>query len=302
MKTGTISKIQRYSTKDGPGLRSTVFTMGCNLKCAWCANPELIAREPKVMYYKERCTKCGRCVEIADNNSIVLTDDGCVIDRDKCTNIIECSQSCYFDAYELIGYEISDQELFDKLMRDETFYKNSKGGVTFSGGEPGLQSEFVSSMAKKLRENHIHVALDTAGLISWEKLEKIVRNIDVVLYDIKAFDHDIHIQSTAVDNDLILENAKRIAGLGVDMYIRMVIVPGLNDCWEDVCDRIRFIKSLGESVKQLDILKYHNLGAGKYKRLGIEYSIADNIVCDDDFVSKVYEKAVEMGLRVSIDG
>ncbi len=302
MKMGLISKIQGYSTKDGPGIRSTVFMMGCNLNCSWCANPELITKAPKMFYYKERCTKCGRCVATAKNNSIVMTDEGCIIDRDKCTNILDCSHCCFFDAYEAIGYEISEQELYAKLISDRAFYEKSNGGVTFSGGEPGLQGEFVSNVAKKLRGNGIHVALDTAGLIPWENLENTIRNVDAVLYDIKAFNRDIHFQHTSVYNDLILENAKRIADTGTAMFIRMVIIPTLNDDWEDICKRIEFIESLGQSVKQVDILKYHNFGTGKYIRLGQEYSLNDLPALEDDFLEKIYKKAIDSGLKASIGG
>ena len=302
MRSGIISKIQHYSTKDGPGIRSTVFTMGCNLKCAWCANPELIGNEPKVLYYRERCTGCGRCIKTAVNNSIAAGEDGCIIDREKCTNIMECSQSCFFDAYEVAGYEISQQELFDKLVRDEAFYKKSNGGVTFSGGEPGLQGEFVAGVAKRLRERSIHVALDTAGSIPWEKMKNIVHNVDAVLYDIKSFDREMHIRNTSVPNDLILENARRIAAAGIPMYLRMVIIPEVNDDWDDICKRLEFAERLGDSVKQIDILKYHKLGIGKYVRLGIEYPLNELPECDDGYIEKIYKRALKAGLKATING
>lgn len=299
---GVISKIQRYSTKDGPGLRSTVFMMGCNLRCAWCANPELIGKEPKVLYYREKCQKCGRCVSVANDGSIVLSDKGCIIDQVKCTNIMECASNCYFDAYEVIGQSISQDELFDKLYRDKEFYWKSGGGVTFSGGEAGLQHEFVTGVTKRLREKKIHVALDTAGNVPWERLQVIVRNVDTVLYDIKAFDSEIHKQCTAVGNQLIMENAKKIADMGIKMYIRMVIVPRMNDDWDDICKRLEFVKNLGTSVEQVDILKYHKLGIGKYVRMGIPYTLDDIPDCDYEYIQKIYNRAVNLGLNVSIDG
>ena len=301
MAKGLISRIQKYSTKDGPGLRSTVFMVGCNLKCAWCANPELISREPQVMYFRERCTGCGRCVEVAGDGSITLTENGCVIDRERCTNLIECSEACYFDAYERIGYEIDEEELIEKLLRDETFYRNSGGGVTFSGGEPGLQSNFVSSAAARLRSHGIHVALDTAGMIPWEKLENILNNVNLVLYDIKAFDAEVHRKGTAVDNRLILENAQKIASLGKEMHVRMVVVPGMNDDTRDIHKRINFVKDLGASVKRLDLLKYHDLAVGKYEKLGMEYTVPEGSI-SDDFMQEIYNYAADEGLYVSIGG
>lgn len=301
-RIGFISKIQRYSTKDGPGLRSTVFMMGCNLKCAWCANPELIENKPKVLYYQERCKKCGRCVAVAENESITLTDKGCVIDRDNCTNILECAKSFYFDAYEVIGESITQDDLFNKLYADKEFYWNSKGGVTLSGGEPALQYEFVSGVSKRLRENNIHVALDTAGNVPWEWMQAIINHVDAVLYDIKAFDSNIHKRCTGVDNHLIMENAQRIAQTDVKLYIRMVIVPQMNDDWDDICKRLEFVKNLGASVEQVDILKYHKLGMGKYVRMGMPYTLEDIPDCDDEYISKIYDRAVELGLKATING
>ena len=297
-----ISNIQNYSTKDGPGIRTTVFFTGCNLKCVWCSNPELIGPGIKVMYFENRCRRCGKCAETAVNNSIILTESGCEIDREKCTNIEECMEVCPYEAYEKSGYEISVQDLYNKLIRDKIFFEQSGGGVTFSGGEAGLQYEFLSEIGAELQKDNIHTALDTAGLITWEKLEKAINSMNMVLFDIKAYDSRLHRKYTGAGNELILENIKKTADKNKELIIRMVIVPGMNDNMEDIKKRISFIKELGSAVKQIDILKYHNLGEGKYKSLGMIYSVPKDLYREEGFWKKVKEMASETGVKVTIDG
>ena len=301
-KKALISNIQNYSTKDGPGIRTTVFFTGCNLKCIWCSNPELIEPGIKVMYFENRCRRCGKCAETAVNNSIILTESGCEIDREKCTNIEECMEVCAYEAYEKSGYEISVQDLYNKLIRDKIFFEQSGGGVTFSGGEAGLQYEFLSEIGAELQKDNIHTALDTAGLITWEKLEKAINSMNMVLFDIKAYDSRLHRKYTGAGNELILENIKKTAAKNKELIIRMVIVPGMNDNMEDIKKRISFIKELGSAVKQIDILKYHNLGEGKYKSLGMIYSVPKDLYREESFWKKVKEMASETGVKVTIDG
>lgn len=301
-KKALISNIQNYSTKDGPGIRTTVFFTGCNLKCVWCSNPELIEPGIKVMYFENRCRRCGKCAETAVNNSIILTESGCEIDREKCTNIEECMEVCPYEAYEKSGYEISVQDLYNKLIRDKIFFEQSGGGVTFSGGEAGLQYEFLSEIGTELQKDNIHTALDTAGLITWEKLEKAINSMNMVLFDIKAYDSRLHRKYTGAGNELILENIKKTADKNKELIIRMVIVPGMNDNMEDIKKRISFIKELGSAVKQIDILKYHNLGEGKYKSLGMIYSVPKDLYREESFWKKVKEMASETGVKVTVDG
>jgi pyruvate formate lyase activating enzyme len=297
---GYISTIQLYSTKDGPGIRSTVFFMGCNLKCKWCSNPELLTPDIKYMHFEHKCIHCGACVEIASNHSITFAEKGCRIDRQMCSNLAECAEICPQNAYEKIGFEISSKELVHKIMRDKEFYSVSNGGVTFSGGDSILQGDFIIDVAQRLHAQGIHIALDTAGNICWEKMKAIIENVDMVLYDIKAYAGEIHKICTAVDNTLILSNIKHISKMNKDIIIRMIIVPGFNDDMDDVYQRIVFIKSLGPSVKRVDILEYHNLGSGKYARLGIENPIQQIISNNYSLLEKVKKMACELGLNAAI--
>ena len=304
-KPGVISKIQRYSTKDGPGIRSTVFCAGCNLRCIWCANPELIEREGQILYYRQRCVRCGACAALS-GGAISVEHEGCVIDRSRCTqarssgtNLAECAAACNHDAYEIIGHEINPRELAQALIRDKAFYDQSGGGVTFSGGEPALQSEFVAATAALLKEAGIHTALDTAGNVEWENLRIAAEEMDLVLYDLKAFDDEIHRCCTGVSNTLVIENAQRLALLRKTLHIRLILVPPYNDGadWEK---RLDFVKSLG--VSRIDLLPFHKLGAGKYKALGIVDPLEGNPECTPEAAAKAVAVAERMGLQVTIGG
>lgn len=304
MKTGLISRIQRYSTKDGPGLRSTVFMQQCNLRCQWCANPETIKPGFNVFWFKERCRQCGSCVQAAANNAITLAEpgQGVVIDRKQCSNLLDMVDICPYDAYEKVGKEMTSRELADLLLRDKAFYDESQGGVTFSGGEPALQAEFVTQTAQHLKAEGVHLCLDTAGNIRRDKLLPLVDTVDMVSYDFKAFDPEIHLACTGVDNRLILENAKAIAAMGKPILARMVIVPTRNDQPEDIRKRLDFIHSLGEAVQQVDILEYHIYGIGKYEKLGMPYLLHDLPPVQRDMIAQTKQYAEELGLRATIGG
>jgi len=299
MPDGFISKLQRYSTKDGPGVRTTVFAVGCPLSCLWCANPELIGDATKFLYHPRRCVGCGACVA-QSGGAIRLTEDGCDIDRDA-ANLEECSVVCYYDAYERVGGIVTVKELVSGLLRDKVFYDQSGGGVTFSGGDPGMQAEFFLEVAKSLREYEVHVALDTCGYFPWEKLAPLVAAVDLVLYDIKTLSRTLHKRYTGVDNQLILENAMRIADMGKSMTVRMIIVPGVNDSEDEISGRIKFVKNLGNHVK-LDLLKYHKLGAGKYASLGMIEMMEGTPECSDELIEHAANLARNIGIAVTIGG
>jgi len=297
--SGFISKLQRYSTKDGPGVRTTVFAVGCPMRCLWCANPELIGDSAKFLYHPRRCVGCGACVA-QSGGSIRLTEEGLDIDRDT-ANLEEISVVCYYDAYERVGGIVTIEELVSGLLRDKVFYDQSGGGVTFSGGDAGMQAEFFKEVAVRLKDAGVHVALDTAGYFPWEKIVGLIAAVDLVLYDIKTLNRTIHKRYTGVDNQLILENAIRIADMGKDMTVRMILIPGVNDSDDEIVGRLKFIKNLGNHVK-VDLIKYHKLGAGKYASLGMIEMMEGTPVCPDELADRAADLARNMGLAVTIDG
>lgn len=300
MNKGLISTLQHYSTKDGPGIRTTVFVVGCNLRCTWCANPELIEPTKKLLYYKQHCIRCGTCSKL-EPHAIQIFEDGCHIDRTKLHNIQKIVECCPKNAYEIKGREISAKDLVNLLLRDKTFYEVSNGGITFSGGDPMLQADFVKEAAQLLHQNGIHVALDTAGNVQWSILKNLLQDIDLILFDIKAIDPIYHKECTGVTNEKIIENVKKIAQLKKDLWIRLVIVPGWNDDLEDIEKRFQLINSLGDCVKRVDILKYHNLGSSKYEQLGLKYSISKDTACSDTLVQQIKTIAHSYNVKINVD-
>ena len=293
---GFISRIQHYSTKDGPGIRSTVFMVGCNLHCAWCSNPELISHQSSLLYYRERCHKCGSCALLYPQ-AIAVKSDGCQIDRSKIADFDALVEVCPYDCYEKIGYWIDSDELLSRLLKDKEFYDNSDGGVTFSGGEAALQSDFVLECTNKLHEHGVKVALDTAGNIPFKKIKPLIEAVDLVLYDIKHSDSKIHEAYTGVSNELILNNLKEINKMGKDVFIRMVTIPGL----EDLKERIDLIKDY-RCIRQIDILPYHIMGVGKYERLGLSYTLNDLPPVNDELIEQAVKYGEQCGLKMTVGG
>lgn len=271
--TGITFNIQRFSTEDGPGIRTTVFFKGCPLRCAWCHNPEGLSPQPELMWYDVRCIGARDCLRACPVEALELTPFGMRIDRRRCTLCGKCVTACPAGALELIGRRWSVEDLFVEIAKDAVFYETSDGGVTFSGGEPMLQAEFVAALAERCREAGIPVALDTSGAVPWERYELVLPYVDLVLYDLKIYDPERHRAGTGLDNARILENARRMAGRGIPMWIRTPIIPGYTADAENIAALADFIARELPNVQRWDLLAYTNLGQPKYHRLDKPYAL-----------------------------
>jgi pyruvate formate lyase activating enzyme len=256
----TIFDIQRNSYVDGPGIRTTVFFKGCNLRCAWCHNPESQSPKPQMMFYKNKCTGCGKCKEKCPNH------------LESCELCGKCTIYCPHDAREICGKEYTVDEVMREILKDKVFYENSGGGVTFSGGECMLQIDFLEEILKACKENGIHTAVDTAGCVPFEYFERILPCTDLFLYDVKCFDSEKHKQYTGVGNELILENLKRLLATDKSVWIRIPIIPTINDTEEELQGIKEYIFSCGKSAK-FELLPYHAMGEHKYAAIGKETQI-----------------------------
>jgi pyruvate formate lyase activating enzyme len=269
--TGWISNIQRYSLHDGPGIRTTVFMMGCPLRCAWCSNPEALSSEKQLMIFDQKCTLCGECIRV-EPEAITL-NNRLELSRAMIKDIEKLAQSCPYDVFEIIGNEMTVNELVDECIKDEPFYRNSGGGVTFCGGDPIMHADFLVEVTKSLKSRGIHVTLDTSGGLPWDQWKELASEVDLVLYDLKLFDDEKHVQYTQSSNSVIFENLDHLATLGKEIIVRMVVIEGINDHREDITLRCERLKQSGANVSKIEILPYHTLGMGKYVRLGLPYPL-----------------------------
>jgi len=274
--TGNIFNIQRYSINDGPGIRTTVFFKGCPLSCKWCHNPESISPSEEIILREDRCILCGDCFVTCEQNAILRNNNGFVTDRDKCIRCGRCIDVCYSEARALAGRTMTVDEVMIEIMKDVIFYRKSGGGVTFSGGEPFLQHEFLLLLLTACRQNNIHTAVDTSGYTSPPILEQVSRSVDLFLYDVKMLDDATHKNFAGVSNKLILENLQKLTDWHKNIVLRIPIIPGINDDLEQMRQMGKFILSL-KQIHEIHLLPYHQTGIEKYRRLGLGYSLENMI-------------------------
>ena len=253
MNKAMIFDIERNSFVDGPGIRTTVFLKGCNLKCAWCHNPESQSAKPQMMFYKDKCKGCGKCKEVCKNENCILCG--------------KCALYCPVDARKVCGKEYTVDEVLSEVIKDKSFYDNSGGGVTFSGGECMLQMDFLCEILKKCKENGIHTAVDTAGYVPFEYFEKIMPFTDLFLYDIKILNSEKHKKFVGAENELILENLKRLFEINAKIWVRIPVISDINDSIEEMQKMKEFLDSCSKPEK-IELLPYHAMGENKYRAIG----------------------------------
>jgi pyruvate formate lyase activating enzyme len=290
---GTTFNIQRFSTKDGPGIRTTVFFKGCPLQCAWCHNPEGLSAAPELVWYDVRCIAARDCLEICPVNALRLTPQGMCIDRELCDTCGACADACPAGALEIIGRAWTPEALLAEVMKDAIFFETSGGGVTLSGGEPMMQADFLLAFAGLCREAELHIALDTCGVADWARFERLLPLVDLVLYDLKILDAGRHQVSTSIDNCRILENAQRVAHAGVPMWIRTPIIPGHTASEANIAALGDWIASELPTVERWELLAYTNLGGPKYHRLDLPYALEDAPLLTRAEMEALHAAAVE---------
>lgn len=264
-----IFNIQKCSIHDGEGLRTLVFFKGCPLRCPWCANPESQKYQMEIMESPVRCIGCGACRDVCPEGAV---REDLSIDRSRCISCFKCVEVCYAEAKKIAGKEYSIEELYHELEKDKAFYTFHDGGVTFSGGEPLTHGAYLEQIAKKCREGHINVVVESCGYAEYKTFESALPYIDAMFMDIKHIDPARHKAMTGVDNFLILENIKRIAAYGIPITVRTPVVPGYTDNLENIQGIARFIADV-PGIKDYELLAYHDFGKSKYKALGRFYEL-----------------------------
>lgn len=287
-----VFNIQKYSIHDGPGIRSLVFFKGCPLACKWCSNPEGISPIPEISYKKNHCItmrKCGYCANVCPEKAISADKNGiALINRTKCTNCMKCVNACPAQTIEQMGHWMTVDEILQTVVADESFYKRSGGGMTLSGGEPLLQSNFVVKLLQQAHEDGLEIAIETTGCVPWKKAEPVFSALDFIHMDIKSVDSEKHTKFTGRNNHLILENFAKLCKIFPDKPIiaRTPVIPGFNDTLKELQNIVDFINDVGKNATQLryELLPFHNFGSSKYEFQGKPYAFAGYKNMDKDYV------------------
>ena len=264
-----VTDIQRFSLNDGKGLRTTVFLKGCNMKCAWCHNPETISDKSQLMFYENKCIGCGKCFEACPTKSHKMIDGSHIIDKNTCVECGKCASICYAEALVMCGKEMSTEDVMKEVRQDKPYYENSNGGVTISGGEVLYNADFALEIAKKCKEENINVAIETNMFMNFDKIEKLLEYVDFVMCDIKIFDNELHKKYTGVCNELILENIRKLDESGKPYIVRTPLIPNVTDTEENIEQIACFVSKL-ENMERYELLNFNPLGEAKYRGLGVE--------------------------------
>ena len=299
---GLIFQIQKLSTEDGPGIRTTVFFKQCPLTCIWCHNPESILKTPQLEWFKHKCIGCKTCIETCKLEVLSFAENGLYIDREKCNSCGECAEECPSTALNMLGKLWKLEDLFYEIAKDKVYYTKSKGGITVSGGEPTQQPDFVVEFLKKCKDDGISTALDTCGYASKMVYEKILPYVDLLLLDIKLMDSEKHKEYTGVPNEAILENAIWISNYlkenNKKMWIRTPLIPNYTATVENIKRISEFIvNKLDNYPDRWDLLSFNNLCTSKYERLDMEWSLKDEQLMTKEEMERFFEIAKSTGVK-----
>jgi pyruvate formate lyase activating enzyme len=300
-KTGVIFDIERFATKDGPGIRTVVFLKGCHLHCRWCQNPESQHTNVEVMYDAKKCTACGRCLESCPNGAIQTDASfGLVSDSETCIGCGLCTETCYYDARKLVGTNYKISALMKEILKDKLFYENSGGGVTFSGGEPLLQSDFLMAVCRACGREKVHRAVETCGHVPWNVFNKLLSELDLIFFDLKHIDPGLHKQYTGVTNELILDNLRKLSDVFSPLIVRIPVIPGFNDASETQKSIFSFLKNQLKRITTVELLPFHRLGSSKYKGLGREYPMENIVSLKKEDLKHLEKLGRDMGIPVRV--
>jgi pyruvate formate lyase activating enzyme len=287
MDEGLIFDIQHYAVHDGPGIRTLVFFKGCPLSCAWCSNPESQAGAPELRHRAGRCAACLSCVRACRGRGLSGEGGRLGIDRSRCADCPDwaCLEACAGGALEKSGRAVCAAQVLAQAAADKDFYDNSGGGVTFSGGEPLAQPDFLADLLEGCRGGGIRTAVETCGYAPARELARLEPLVDLFLYDLKLMDTGQHRRWTGQGNAPILDNLRWLAGRCPDkVQVRVPLVPGVTDGERNLAAIAELCGGLG--LRAMERLPYHSLGSQKYAELGRDYLMDDAIAAEEPRVDR----------------
>jgi pyruvate formate lyase activating enzyme len=295
--SGLIFDIMRFAAHDGPGIRTTVFFKGCSLSCRWCHNPEGQSFDPERVYFEERCRHCLDCAAECPQQAIDEID-GAIRTSDACILCGRCAEVCMAEARRIAGRRYSVRELLAEAEKDLIFFEESGGGVTLSGGEPLSQPAFAAAFLRACRAHGIHTAIETCGFAGPDTFRAVALAADLVLFDLKLMNREKHREYTGVSNDLILANLEHLAARAHPLIVRIPVVPGINDTAEELAAFEAWLKRLRPPA--VELLPYHQIGADKYRRLGLTYQLRETPRPAGADLARIRDTLARDGLNVTL--
>ncbi|MCX5971446.1 MAG: glycyl-radical enzyme activating protein [Coprothermobacterota bacterium] len=292
--------MQRYSTQDGPGIRTTVFLKGCPLRCPWCHNPENQDSRPELLFRMERCLGCGDCRTACPQGAIYATESGFLTLADRCLRCGACATACPTGARHLVGERTSVADVLDEVEKDHVFYDQSGGGVTFSGGEPFAQGEFLLALLAECKARGMATAIDTCGYAPPELVCRAACLSDLFLFDLKVMDEPLHRQLTGISNVLILANLQELVKRGARVVVRFPVIPGLTDAPSNIHQIGQYLA--GIEAKELELIPYHASGQGKYQGLGRSYECQEIVPPSPQALEELAQHFSRLGVPTKIGG
>jgi pyruvate formate lyase activating enzyme len=298
---GLVFDIKKYAIHDGPGIRTTVFFKGCPLQCQWCHNPESWRDHVELSFRKSRCVGCGQCADTCLRDAISLVENQPVTDAQKCILCGRCVDICTAGARQIIGQQMSVGEVMAEIEKDVIFYDQSGGGVTFSGGEPLMQPDFLLALLNQCRALNIHTVVDTSCYAEPTITKSVAERADLFLCDIKHMDNEMHERFTGVGNSLILDNIRLISKAGKKIVIRIPIIPGFNDGSVNIEATGNFAASL-QGVGRIDLLLFNHGGMEKSTRLTGEIDSMRLETPDEEQMNSIAQSLKKYVFEVNIGG
>lgn len=294
-----ITSIQRFSLNDGPGIRSTVFFQGCNMRCAWCHNPETLTGRPVLMHYENKCIGCGKCFEVCPKGAHKIKDGKHIIDRTLCVSCGKCAANCFAEALVMSSRAYTVDEVMDEIRQDKLYYDESGGGVTVSGGEASLHADFIIELARRCHAEGISIAIESNMFNAWAVLEPLLREMDLIMCDMKHMDSPSHKRLTGVDNQLIINNIGRASLLGIPMIVRTPLIPGATDDITNLRAIAEYMAKL-KNIRYYELLNFNPLGGAKRIAMDAEDLFADSRPFSKKHLEELCGQLDGLGIKIKV--